>query len=35
MIKNIIKISVNEFAQYFKSKTYVMFIVLLWNYFRK
>ena len=31
MIENDIKVSVNDFAKYFKSKTYETLIVLLWN----
>lgn len=31
MIKNVIKVSVNDFAKYFKSGIYSILIVLLWN----
>ena len=32
MIENVIKVSVNDFAKYFKSGIYSTLIVLLWNY---
>lgn len=35
MIENDIKISVNDFAKYFKSGIYSILIVLLWNYTQK
>lgn len=34
IIKNVIKISVSNFAYYFKSKTYEALIVLSWNYWK-
>lgn len=32
MFENVIKISDVNFALYFKSKSYIMIIVLSWNY---